>query len=89
MAANHILPGHRFGCTLQLQRHTIPGRQTPTVSFTIITIGLSAIIALILMPFTYEKAIDPATPFVVQLGIYVQTGVFWSVTLTLIGKAYG
>lgn len=60
-----------------------------TVSFTIITILLSAIIALILMPVTYEQAIKPQSPFIVQLGLFVQAGVFWSVVFTTIGRTFG
>jgi hypothetical protein len=36
-----------------------------TTSFTLITIFLSAVIALILMPVTYEQAIKPDSPFIV------------------------
>ncbi len=53
------------------------------------TVILSAIVGLILMPFIGKKGIKPDSPFVVQLGLFVQAGVFWSVVFTLIGKAYG
>lgn len=60
-----------------------------TTSFTLITIFLSAVIALILMPVTYEQAIKPDSPFIVQLGLFVQAGVFWSVVFTTIGRTFG
>jgi len=60
-----------------------------TASFTLITIFLSAVIALILMPATYEQAIKPDAPFIVQLGLFVQAGVFWSVVFTTIGRTFG
>jgi hypothetical protein len=60
-----------------------------TASFTVITILLSAVIALILMPATYEQAIKPQSPFIVQLGLFVQAGVFWSVVFTTIGRTFG
>lgn len=60
-----------------------------TISFTVITVLLAAIIALILMPVTYEQAIKPHAPLIVQLGLFIQAGVFWSVVFTTIGKAYG
>lgn len=50
---------------------------------------LSAIIAIVILPGIYEKAINPTSPFIVQLGLFVQQGVFWSVLLTAIGKAIG
>jgi hypothetical protein len=64
------------------------GREV-TTSFTVITILLSAVIALILMPSIYEQAIKPQSPFIVQLGLFVQAGVFWSVVFTTIGRTFG
>lgn len=60
-----------------------------TFNITLVTVILSAIVGLILMPFIDKKGIKPDSPFVVQLGLFVQAGVFWSVVFTLIGKAYG
>jgi hypothetical protein len=60
-----------------------------TFNITVVTVTLSAIVGLILMPFIDKKGIKPDSPFVVQLGLFVQAGVFWSVVFTLIGKAYG
>ena len=60
-----------------------------TISLTITIFILSTIIALIIMPNIYEKAVKPEAPFIVQLGLFVQEGVFWSVLLTSIGKAFG
>lgn len=60
-----------------------------TFNITVVTVTLSAIVGLILMPFIDKKGIKLDSPFIVQLGLFVQTGVFWSVVFTLIGKAYG
>lgn len=63
--------------------------KTATVTFAAWTIVLSAVIALAIMPYTYKKAVKPDAPFIVQLGLFVQEGVFWSVLLTSIGKVFG
>src|SRR5260221_1931270 len=60
-----------------------------TLNITVTTVILSAIVGLILMPFIDKKGIKSDSPFIVQLGLFVQTGVFWSVVFTLISKAYG
>jgi hypothetical protein len=59
------------------------------LNITVTAVILSAIIALIIMPNIYEKAVKPNAPFIVQLGLFVQQGVFWSVLLTSIGKTLG
>ena len=63
--------------------------KTVTLTITVTTVVLAAIVGLILMPFIEKKGIKDDSPFIVQLGLFVQTGVFWSVIFTLIGKAYG
>ena len=60
-----------------------------TISLTVTVLILSATIALVIMPNIYEKAVKPEAPIIVQLGLFVQEGVFWSVLLTSIGKAFG
>ena len=62
--------------------------KTVTLTITVTTVVLAAIVGLILMPFIEKKGIKEDSPFIVQLGLFVQTGVFWSVIFTLIGKAY-
>jgi hypothetical protein len=48
---------------------------------------VSAIIAILIIPTVYEKLnLNPKAPFIVQFGLFVQTGVFWNVTLDLISK---
>ncbi len=59
------------------------------LNITITAVLLSVIIALVIMPNIYEKAVKPNAPFVVQLGLFVQQGVFWSVVLTSLGRAFG
>jgi hypothetical protein len=59
------------------------------ISLTVTAVILSAIIALVIMPHIYEKAVKPDAPFIVQFGLFVQEGVFWAVVLTSIGKAFG
>lgn len=60
-----------------------------TLTITVTTIILAAIVGLILMPFIEKKGIKDDSPFIIQFGLFVQAGVFWSVIFTLIGKAYG
>lgn len=51
------------------------------------TIIVSAIIALILVPFVYKNLrIDSKAPFIVQFGLFVQNGVFWNVIVDSLGK---
>ncbi len=45
----------------------------------------SALIAFIIVPYVYEK-LKPESPFIVQFGLFVQNGVFWSFLIDLIGK---
>ncbi len=48
---------------------------------------ISALIALIVVPQVYEKVnVNPGTPLLVQLGLFVQNGVFWSVVIDLISE---
>ncbi len=49
---------------------------------------ISAIIAITIMPNIYEKLrVDPNSPFICQIGLFVQNGVFWSVLLSAVGKS--
>lgn len=57
------------------------------ISVSIGAILISAVIALILIPIVYEKLrLNPAAPFIVQFGLFVQNGVFWHVIFDSIGK---
>lgn len=47
---------------------------------------IKSVIAFILVPVVYQRNIDPNTPFLVQLGIYVQSGVFWPVLFDSIAR---
>ena len=48
---------------------------------------ISGVVALILVPLVYEKLrVDPASPFIVQLGLFVQQGVFWQVLMDALFK---
>jgi hypothetical protein len=58
-----------------------------TINITITTIVISCVVAFVLMPQVYEKALKPEAVFIVQFGLFVQSGVFWSVIFTSIGKA--
>lgn len=43
---------------------------------------ISFVLALIIMPQVYEKlTVNPNSPFFCQFGLFVQNGVFWSVTI--------
>lgn len=46
---------------------------------------VSAVIALMVVPQVYGK-LKPDSPFIVQFGLFVQNGVFWSVAIDLIRK---
>lgn len=46
---------------------------------------VSAVLALMVVPQVYEK-LNPDSPFIVQFGLFVQNGVFWSVAVDLIRK---
>lgn len=68
----------------QFQKGEIPNLTLPTA----VVLVVSAVIALILSPVVYEKLqLKPNLPFIVQLGLFVQNGVFWQVLLATIGKA--
>jgi hypothetical protein len=55
-----------------------------------IEIIISLVIGLLVMPQAYEKLkLEPKAPFVVQFGLFLQSGVFWQVALNLLGKASG
>lgn len=51
---------------------------TPSLSRMLI----SFVLAFIIMPQIYEKlTVSPNSPFICQFGLFVQNGVFWSVTI--------
>lgn len=51
------------------------------------TIIISAVIALMLVPMVYKNLrIDSKAPFIVQFGLFVQSGVFWNVIVDSLGK---
>ncbi|KYK34198.1 MAG: hypothetical protein AYK19_02850 [Theionarchaea archaeon DG-70-1] len=57
------------------------------ISLTIGKVAISAIIAFMIVPQVYEKVnANPDSPFIVQLGLFVQNGVFWSVAVDLIAE---
>lgn len=60
-----------------------------TLNITITTVILSSIIALVIIPNIYDKVVKQDAPLLVQIGLFVQQGVFWSVLLTSIGKVFG
>lgn len=57
----------------------------PETLFTLASLGrmgISFILALVIMPQVYEKlTVSPNSPFICQFGLFVQNGVFWSVTI--------
>ncbi len=44
---------------------------------------VSAIVAFMIVPQVYQR-LNPESPFIVQFGVFVQNGVFWSVAIDLI-----
>jgi membrane protein YdbS with pleckstrin-like domain len=60
--------------------------EPPTLSITFTTVVIAAIVALVIIPNFYTKVIKEDSPFIVQLGLFVQNGVFWSVMLSAVGK---
>jgi hypothetical protein len=59
----------------------------PTLTINLTTVVVAIVIALVIIPNFYAKVVKEDAPFIVQLGLFVQNGVFWSVALTAIGKA--
>lgn len=52
------------------------------------TLIIAAVVALVIIPNVYQMlAISPDAPFIVQLGLFVQNGVFWEVILGSASKA--
>lgn len=47
---------------------------------------LSLFIALVIMPAVYKQTMKVEGPFLIQLGLCVQQGVFWSVLFTAIAN---
>ncbi len=60
-----------------------------SLQITISAVIASIIIAFLLMPTIFEKGLKNDAPFIVQLGLFVQHGVFWSVLIASIGKTFG
>ncbi len=47
---------------------------------------VSGVIALMIIPVIYEKLeLDVKAPFIVQIGLFVQNGVFWQVLIESLG----
>jgi hypothetical protein len=62
--------------------------ETIHLNITVTTALISAVIALIITPFVFEKlSVRPESPLLVRFGLFVQHGVFWQVVFGLIGKA--
>jgi hypothetical protein len=58
------------------------------LTFTVYEVVLSAVVAFVIIPVVYEKLqLDPGVPFVVQVGLFVQNGVFWHIIIGTIGSA--
>lgn len=58
------------------------------IKFTLSKIIISSIIALAIIPKVYEKLnLNPRVPFIVQLGIFVQNGVFWHTLIKAIADS--
>ena len=61
---------------------------TVTLQISPATALVSAVIAMMLMPIAYDKlSVRRNAPFLVQLGLFVQNGVFWHVLISSAGKA--
>ncbi|HOO55138.1 MAG TPA: hypothetical protein PLM24_03485 [Methanothrix sp.] len=57
-------------------------------AISIVQIVLYASIAILIVPNVYQELkIDPASPFLIQFGLFVQNGVFWDVIFNSIGRA--
>jgi hypothetical protein len=58
------------------------------ISFSPIVLLVAAVVALMLVPLVYQKlAVQPNSPLIVQLGLFVQSGVFWHTIVSTIAKA--
>ena len=62
------------------------GEEAVTLTMNVTRFLVSAVIALMVVPQVYQR-LNPESPFIVQFGLFVQNGVFWSVTVDLIRKA--
>jgi hypothetical protein len=64
------------------------GGTEPKITINVVTAVISAIVALVVVPYVYQKlTLDPKSPFIVQFGFFVQHGIFWQVIMGAIGKA--
>ena len=64
------------------------GGTEPKIAINVVTVVISAIVALVIVPYVYQKlTLDPKSPFLVQFGFFVQHGIFWQVIMGAIGKA--
>jgi hypothetical protein len=64
------------------------GGTEPKITINVVTVVISAIVALVIVPYVYQKlTVDPKSPFIVQFGFFVQHGIFWQVIMGAIGKA--
>jgi len=60
----------------------------PTLSLSVATILTSAVIGLVIIPLVYEKLkVKAESPLLVRVGLFVQSGVFWHVVCSAVGKA--
>lgn len=61
--------------------------ETANLNMDLATIIISAVIALMLVPMVYKNLrVDSKAPFIVQFGLFVQSGVFWNVIVDSLGK---
>ncbi len=60
-----------------------------TSSLTWFNVVVALFVALVVIPYAYKRVdVDPTTPFIVRLGLFVQNGVFWQVIMGLVGKTF-
>jgi hypothetical protein len=62
---------------------------TVAISISPAVLLVSAVIALMLIPIVYGKLnVQPDAPFFVQIGLFVQGGVFWHAIVSTAAKAF-
>lgn len=95
-ASNNMSPGHQlfmylgvlFGIILSTTVNQFQAGVDFTFSMNLPEFLISGVVALMLIPSVYEKLrMNPGQPFMVQFGIFVQSGVFWNVMIKAIGTA--
>ncbi len=75
-----------FGTSIGVFFSSLVNQPNPIASqisyFTLSSILTSLVIALSIIPITFEKLnVKPNTPFIVRFGLFVQNGVFWQVLI--------